>query len=158
MRVTVIADASHCSQTGAAGYGWWTACERGKRGGGGQVQRKVDSSSAAEMIALVNALHLSVKGELIQAGDHVLFQTDCQAAIDAFMSTRNRLTKDEKAAKQAFFDLKREHSITFSFRHVKGHTNNPEARYVTNNLCDKRAKSAMRLARQRLAQGECDEA
>jgi len=151
MRVTIIADASHCTQSGAAGYGWWTACERGKRGGGGEVKEKVDSSSAAEMIAIVNAVHISVKGELVQEGDHILLQTDCQGAIDAFMSTRNRLTKDEKRAKSAFFDLKRKVGFTFTFKHVKGHTSRPEARYVTNNLCDARAKKGMRLARQRLA-------
>lgn len=156
MKVTIIADASHCSQTGAAGYGWWTACERGKRGGGGEIKDKVDSSGAAEMIAIVNALHISIKGELVQDGDHVLLQTDCQGAIDAFNSSRSRLTKDERAAKTAFFELKKKLGFSFSFRHVKGHTTRPEARYVTNNLCDKRAKDGMRLARQRLG-GLCKE-
>jgi ribonuclease HI len=154
VRVTIIADASYCSQSGAAGYGYWTACERGKRGGGGEITAKVDSSGAAEMMAIVNAIHISVTGELVVQGDHVLLQTDCQAAIDAFLGNRNRLTNSEKAAKQAFFDLKRRVSFTFSFRHVKGHTSRPEARYVTNNLCDKRAKAGMRLARLRLADSQ----
>jgi len=151
MKVTIIADASHCSQSGAAGFGFWIASERGKRPGGGPVRDKVDSSSAAEMIALVNAVHQAIADQLVQKGDHVLFQTDCQAAILAFQGSRTQLTRDEKKAKEAFFDLKRKHEFTFSFRHVKGHTSRPEARFVTNNLCDLRAKQGMRLARQRLA-------
>lgn len=151
MRITIIADASHCTQTGAAGYGFWIASERGKRPGGGPVKEKVDSSSAAEMIAIVNALYYSAKDQLVKKGDHVLFQTDCESAILAFQNKREQLTKDEKRAKDAFFSLKRLHGITFSFRHVKGHTTRPEARFVTNNLCDSRAKQGMRLARKQFA-------
>ena len=149
MKVTIIADASHCTHTGAAGYGFWIASERGKRPGGGQVRDRVDSSSAAEMIAIVNAAHQAIKDQLVQGGDHVLFQTDCESAILAFQGDRAGLTADERKAKKAFFELKREHGFTFSFRHVKGHTTRPEARFVTNNLCDARAKQGMRLARQR---------
>lgn len=151
MRVTIIADASHCNDSGAAGYGYWIASERGKHGGGGFVQRKVGGSIAAEMMAVVNALAIAVKRELVQKGDHVLLQTDCQGAIDAFIGVRTRLPPDERDAKGAFFELKRLHGFTFSFRHVKGHTTRPEARYVTNNLCDKRAKDGLRLARRFLA-------
>ncbi len=150
MRVTIIADASHCGQTGAGGYGYWIASERGKQGGGGQIKDPVDGSGAAEMIALINALHIALKTGLVVQGDHVLLQTDCQSAIGAFQGQRFTLTKDEKRAKSTFFDLKRVHGFTFSFRHVKGHTSRPEARYVTNNLCDARAKAGMRLARARL--------
>lgn len=150
MRVTIIADASHCSQTGAAGYGYWIACERGKQGGGGEIKERVDCSGAAEMIAIVNSVHISLKKGLVQSGDIVLLQTDCEAAILAFYGQRQRLTKDEKRAKATFFDLKREHGFKFNFRHVKGHTTRSEARFVTNNLCDARAKKYMRLARQRI--------
>lgn len=59
------------------------------------------------------------------------------------------MTKHERAAKQTLWAMKTKHKFTFSFRHVKGHTDRPEARFVTNNLCDMRAKQAMRLARKR---------
>lgn len=161
MKVTIIADASFCHVTGAAGYGWWTASSRGKRGGGGAVREPLDGSSAAEMIALVNALHLSIKFELVHGGDHILFQTDCMSALDAFSGKRNQtMSKDERAAHKKLYALRREHNLTFSFRHVKGHTNRTEARYVTNNLCDMRAKQGMRLARGRIldSKGMKDEA
>lgn len=149
MLVTIIADASYCPMTKAAGYGWWLASERRKVGGGGEVRDRVDGSSAAEMIALVNALYIAANNALVLKGDHILFQTDCMSAIDAFEGKRTILTKDERAAKKRIYDLKREHGVTFSFRHVKGHTNRAEARYVTNNLCDARAKAGMRKARAR---------
>jgi ribonuclease HI len=148
MRVTIIADASHCSDTGAAGYGYWIATERGKHGGGGFIRQKVSGSIAAEMMAIINAVAVAAKRELLQKGDHALLQTDCQGAIDSFTGLRKRLTQHEKDAKELFFELKRGTGFTFSFRHVKGHTSRPEARFVTNNLCDKRAKDGLRLARE----------
>lgn len=150
MRVTVIADASHCPNTKAAGYGYWAVSERGRRGGGGPIRTPVDSSNAAEMAALVNGLFFACKAGIAIAGDHVLLQTDCQSAIDAFESKRSRLSRDERSAKHHLFELKKDFGLTVSFRHVKGHTDRTEARYVTNNLCDQRAKQGMRLARRNL--------
>lgn len=150
MRVTVIADASHCPNTGAAGYGYWAVSERGRRGGGGPIKDPINNSTAAEMAALVNGLFFACMSGIAQAGDHVLLQTDCTGAIGALESKRKELSKDERLAKQRFFEVKKEFGVTVSFRHVKGHTNRTEARYVTNNLCDQRAKAGMRLARKRL--------
>lgn len=150
MRVTVIADASHCPMTKAAGYGYWAVSERGRQGGGGPIKGPIDTSSAAEMAAMVNGLFFACMAKIAQEGDHVLLQTDCLAAIGALESKRKELTKDERYAKQRFFEIKKEYGVTVSFRHVKGHTNRTEARYVTNNLCDQRAKAGMRLARKRL--------
>lgn len=113
------------------------------------MKERVSSSAAAEVLALVNALHLSIRFELVQAGDHVLLQTDCMSAIGALDGSRQQLDKGERAGKAEIYKLKKAHGLTFSFRHVKGHTRKTEARYVTNNLCDQRARQGMRLARQR---------
>lgn len=156
MRVTIIADASHCTDTQAAGYGYWIASERGKHGGGGFIRQKVSGSIAAEMMALINAVAIAVKRELLQKGDHALLQTDCQGAIDAFTGLRKRLSQHEKDAREIFYELKQGTGFTISFRHVKGHTSNPEARFVTNNLCDARAKKGMRLARRFLEEATND--
>lgn len=110
----------------------------------------IDTSSAAELLAIVNAFFFAKMKGIIAEGDHVLLQTDCQRAIDVLESRIRELTRDELAGKKRFFDLKREYGCTVSFRHVKGHTRRTEARYVTNNLCDQRAKDGMRLARARL--------
>lgn len=110
----------------------------------------VDTSSAAELLAIVNGFFLAKLRGIIAAGDHVLLQTDCQRAIDVFEGRISTMTRDERAGRKRFYELKREYACTVSFRHVKGHTDRTEARYVTNNLCDKRAKEGMRLARKRL--------
>ena len=154
MRVTVIADASYCPNTGAGGYGFWAVSERGRQGGGGSFKGRVDGSSAAEMMALANALFQTLGRGIAKAGDHVLLQTDCQSAIDAFESRRVNMTNDERRAKKEFFTLKKASRVTVSFRHVKGHTTRTEARYVTNNLCDQRAKDGMRLARKLIQESE----
>lgn len=150
MRVTVIADASHCPDTGAAGYGYWAVSERGRQGGGGPIKNPLGNSTAAEMAALVNGLYFALASGIAERGDHVLLQTDCTGAIAALESKRKELSIDERAAKAQFFELKKTHGVTVSFRHVKGHTSRTEARYVTNNLCDQRAKTGMRLARKRI--------
>ena len=60
MKIIVLADASHCPQTKAGGYGFWIASARGKRGGGGQLKGKVDTSTLAEMMAIANAIHQGI--------------------------------------------------------------------------------------------------
>lgn len=147
MRVTIIADASYCPNTKAGGWGIWVASERGKHGDGGAFEKQVDGSCAAEMMAVVNGLHRATKYNLAQKGDHILLQTDCQSAIDAFSGKRNIYNKDEAKAKKMLYAIKLKIGLTLSFRHVKGHSKSKEARYVTNNLCDERAKKGMRLAR-----------
>ncbi|QHB80481.1 putative ribonuclease H-like protein [Sphingomonas phage vB_StuS_MMDA13] len=110
----------------------------------------VDTSSAAELLAIVNAFFFAQLRGILVEGDHVLLQTDCQRAIDVLESKIKELSNDERAGKKRFYELKREFGCTVSFRHVKGHTRRTEARYVTNNLCDQRAKHGMRLARKRM--------
>jgi ribonuclease HI len=151
MRVTIISDASYCQDSRAAGYGFWIACERGKRGGGGAMRTEVECSNAAEAMALVNSLTVAISYQLVQDGDFVLLQTDSQAAIDAFEGRRhNSMTRGEREAVKLLRQLRSEHSLSVAFRHVKGHTNRAEARYVTNNLCDQRAKAGLREARARV--------
>lgn len=150
MRVTIIADASHCPDTGAGGYGFWIASERGKGPGGGPLTGKVDSSGAAEMLALCNALAAGLRHGLIADGDVVLMQTDCQSAILAFSGARTQLSADERKASRFLSEERRKHNLSISFRHVKGHTRRGEARYTTNRLCDQRAREGMLKSRAEL--------
>lgn len=107
----------------------------------------IKGPAAAEMLAVCNVLYIAWAKQLVQARDHVLIQTDCQAAIQAFEGSRTVSNPDEKEAVRYLHTIRREKSLNVSFRHVKGHTNRPEARFVTNNLCDRRAKEGMRQAR-----------
>ena len=147
MWVTIIADASYCPDTGKAGYGFWIASQRGKRGGDGIIETDVENNIAAEMMALLNALHVARKAELILEHDSVLLQTDCQPAIDAFKGRRQSITQQEKDLVSWYTKFREEHSLHIRLKHVKGHTAREDARYVVNNICDKKARRNMRKAR-----------
>ena len=147
MWVTIIADASYCPDTGKAGYGFWIACQRGKHGGDGIIQSYVENNIAAEMIALLNALHVARKKGLILHSDSVLMQTDCQPAIDAFQGQRQSITEQEKELVSWYNAFREEHNLHIRLKHVKGHTDRDDARYVVNNICDRKARRNMRKAR-----------
>lgn len=114
----------------------------------------VEGNIAAEMQAVANALYIATRSYLVQSEDEVLIQTDCMAAIDAFEGKRRNLPAQEWEAVRVLRRLCSAHDLRVVFRHVKGHTGKKGARFVTNHLCDKRAKEAMRRARARVQLGE----
>lgn len=149
MKVTIIADASWCPDTHMGGYGFWIAGERGKLGGSGRLLKSapVDNATAAEMMALVNALYAAFKYGLIEFGDEVLLQTDCLTGIHILSGLQAPSTEQEELAFHTMGSQQTMYELRLNFRHVKGHTSNPNARSVTNRLCDERAKKHMREAR-----------
>lgn len=149
MLVTVMADASHCPQTKAAGYGFWIASGRGKKGGGGAMKSLVSTSTLAEMQAVANALYIGLRCGLIQQQDRVLIQTDCEAAIFAFQALRN-VNEEEKKVVKWLYAMLNKHELKMEIRHVKGHSSSRAPRYAANNCCDKRALKAMRKARDKI--------
>lgn len=114
------------------------------------MKKLVANNIIAEMQAVANSLHSALKRGLVCSGDEVLLQTDCIPAIDAFESKRKKLIADEHEVLSVVQNLQERFNLTLTFRHVRGHTAHQGARYVTNNLCDKRAKAAMRQARHRV--------
>jgi ribonuclease HI len=147
VRVTIIADASWCPDTHAAGYAFWIASDRGKRGGSGAYKDRVVSSAVAEMMAVVNGLYTACKDGYVEEGDAVLLQTDCMRAIDMFHRRPIGMSEFEKPVVDYFEKLVKEVKITVQFRHVKGHTDGKQPRLYINNKCDEFAKRAMRTAR-----------
>lgn len=150
MLVTIIADASHCHETKGAGYGFWIASNRGKMAGGGPMKQPAHNSTVAEMQAVVNALHTALKEGLVIYGDQVLLQTDCVAAIQGLNGQRELRQEQEIAARDSIKALTSRFSLRLEYRHVKGHTSRREARYVTNNRCDERARTGMQQARKQM--------
>lgn len=146
MRVTILADASHCPDTKAGGYGYWIASERGKKGGSGVLNGAIQSSTLAEMMAIANAIYHGVTNGLVQGHDILLIQTDCESAIFAFTSKRKG-SVEEKRVIEYVQKVTRFLSLTVEYKHVKGHTNRSEARFAANNACDRAARKAMRKAR-----------
>lgn len=146
MLITVLADASYCPTERVGGYGYWIASAREKFGGHGAFKGEIADSVTAEMMAVVNALHFALQ-RVILPGDAVLIQTDCIAAISAFKGERQNLKQQESKAVSTLLHFKNKFEISIVFRHVKGHSQNMEARYVSNNLCDKRARKGLEHAR-----------
>lgn len=148
MLVTIMTDASYCPDTGAAGYGYWIASNRGKCGGGGPLRRLLASSTTAETLAVANALHIAFKLGAAEIRDSVLVQTDCQAVIELFEGRRRPVDGTEQ---EAYFHIQRiinKYFITLHFKHVKGHNaREGSARSVANHMCDKRARYFMKQMR-----------
>ena len=153
MRVTIIADASFCPNTHAAGYGFWIASQRGKRGGSGGIKTHVVNNIASEMMALINGLHKAQKWGLVQTGDQVLLQTDCQSAISAFEGRRNKISNQECELVQYMLKFIAAVGIQVTYKHVKGHTvgeMSKAPRHYINNQCDKWAYQAMLGVRRKI--------
>lgn len=148
MLITLITDASYCPNTGAAGYGYWVVCARGRHVGSGAMKNAVANNNSAEMMAIANALYQSYNHGLVLSGDHVLIQTDCQAAILGFEGKRKNITEEELGVAAYLVKLKSTIGITLGFRHVKGHTRGKTPRTWVNNNCDALAGKAMAQARE----------
>jgi ribonuclease HI len=148
MGVTIIADASWCPITRVGGYGCWiNAGSRGSKSHQAMLNGFSGCAGTAEMKAIANALHHSMASGLVLSGDHVLIQSDCVGAIEAFNGRRSTIKVEEKEVAEWFRKFTVKHGIGISFKHVKGHTNKSEARFVSNQICDRRAKEEMRRAR-----------
>lgn len=147
---TLITDASYCSQTKSAGYGFWIASDRSRFPGGGEIKQDVNDATVAELFAVVNGLWYAIKGGAVIDRDNVLIQTDCMAVITLIDGDRMpRRGQEENGYKQllGIIDM---HQLTIEMRHVKGHTMKRDARSITNKLCDSRAKRFMRERRKRV--------
>lgn len=154
MLVTILTDASWCPDTGAAGYGYWIASNRGSRPGGNSM-RPAENPCHAEMMAVANGLAVALKAELVCDGDDVLVQSDSTDAIAGLKGERLRyetFTPAMAEVREYVVKLIADHNLNVTYRHVKGHSNRREARFRANNHCDERAKSHMRRARRQLRQ------
>lgn len=147
MLVTIITDASHCNDTGAAGYGYWVVCDRGRESGGGVITARVADSTQAEMMAVCNGLWIGLNCGMVRPGDSVLLQTDCLSAVQIFQG-QGKTPKDALLRiKQYILDLACKHDLRLRFRWVPGHTRGETSRTHVNNICDEYAKKYMRRQR-----------
>lgn len=150
MLVTIITDASVDHTVGTGGYGFWAVSKRGKYAGQGVFGCRVESSNAAEMMAIVNAIHIALRKGVVHPGDDILVQTDSMHAISHFSGVRK---KNSQAAIKYRPLVDRLNALTMTenlsikFRHVKGHTRSGDKRSKAQRMADKRARAAMRGAR-----------
>jgi len=111
------------------------------------LESHVGNNIVAEMMALLNALSVAVKRGLVEKKDSVLLQTDCQPAIDAFNGRRSSITDQEKELVLWYENFVSSNELHMRLKHVKGHTKSDDARFVVNNICDRKARRNMRKAR-----------
>lgn len=126
MRATVIADASWCPQTHAAGWACWIAGDGFKsKGFSGPVHKLCDSSNEAELQAVAIGVGLAHQ---LYGATNILVQSDC--------------THVEK-----HFRPLCPPGLTLRYKHVKGHTTIKDSRSWANRWCDREAKNNMRYLR-----------
>jgi len=147
MLVTLMTDASHCSTTKAAGFGFWCVSNRGKLSGGKPLNGVVRDAYQAEAKAVANSLIIGFRSGIIQQGDKVIVQLDNLAVVNGLMGKSNKVRKDVMDVLRFIKNFKIENNIEIECRHVKGHTKRKENRFKANNHCDKIAKKQMKLAR-----------
>lgn len=150
VRATIIADASWCPDTKVAGYAFYISSDLGRHGGQGIFKDPVKGSNEAEAMALVNAVYTAAKMNLVGPGCKVLLQSDSTAALGALSGTRKFIFGDEKRAQRLLRRVGDKLGLFYEYKHVPGHTDPSyrQGRYVTNRICDERAKKQMRRARQ----------
>lgn len=147
MLVTIMTDASLCATHFVGGFGYWIASPRGKEAGGGIFKGTIADSYEAEFKAVANSLHSAIQKQLVQHGDKVIIQLDNSGVIYC-MSGQNTVRKDLTDVVSTIRILEKQYNLSLEFRHVKGHTQRKENRYIANKMCDKRAKQFMKEARQ----------
>lgn len=153
MKITILADASHCPETKRGGYGYWIASARGKKGGSGPFKDIVQNSTMAEIMAIVNAIYSGIKLQLIEKKDELLIQSDCESAIFALLRKRT-INSNERHIVDYMTKLVRKFELEVTYLHVRAHTRNTGNRSLAQAHCDRLARKEMRKARK--AHLECE--
>jgi len=166
--VTIIADASFCPASRAAGWAAWIKADgRDSALISGAITKIAPASSGeAEFFAVANALFKAVQDGFIGPSDRVMIQSDCVAVLEAMLwgldcqesqhpdgcglqRPRRRPSLTTGAGERALttiggiaapLDLK------LFVRHVRGHTSGGGRQWV-NRACDRAARQAMEAAR-----------
>jgi ribonuclease HI len=146
---TVIADASFCPNTKAAGYAIWIKCDGATTRHAGAFKAPVHSAADAETRALANGIIGAIAVHGLRGGDIIVAQTDCTRAIDVLSGRNRRPRKHEAEVAAAVRNAQQTPTgrIEIRFRHVPGHKGNVTPRNAVNEWCDREAKNVMRKNR-----------
>lgn len=151
--VSVFADASYCHDTGAAGWGGWAKSDRGRVYNGGPLKDVYRSVALAELAAVANALEMAVQSGVAPTGCHVLVQTDNDQVVRYLNGEGHANGMEPRRLFERVRNIIRyvlkDHDITLSARHVRGHQGTAVPRNAVNEMCDKKARQGMRAARSR---------
>jgi ribonuclease HI len=166
--VTIIADASFCPTSRAAGWAAWIKAD-GRDSvliSGSLTKIAPVSSGEAEFFAVANALYKAVKDGFIRRQDRVMIQSDCVAVLEAMLwgldcresrhpegcalrrpPTRPGLVAGAgETALTTIGGIAANLDLALCVRHVRGHTPGGGRQWV-NRACDQAAREAMDVAR-----------
>ena len=166
--VTIIADASFCPASRAAGWAAWIKADGRDSAliSGTFTKIAPASSGEAEFFAVANALFKAVKDGFIGPRDKVMIQSDCVAVLEAMLwgldcqesqhpngcglrRPRNRPGLAAGAGETALTTIggiAAPLDLELFVRHVRGHTAGGGRQWV-NRACDRAARQAMVVAR-----------
>lgn len=144
--LTIIADASFCSDTKAAGYGVWLAGSHGRDAFEGPLKKPHDNN-VAETMAITNALWHGLKSGLLKSNTNVLIQSDSETAIKVLTGEKAPSNQQYRDAVAYVQQLATRYALTLRYKHVPGHTKGADNRTRAQNHCDSAAKRQMLLQR-----------
>lgn len=148
-RVTIIADASFCDKTKAAGYGVWVAGDYGRGPFSGPLPAPL-CNNTAEIMAVANALWHAASSNFIRKGTSILIKTDSVTAIRLFNQDRYPKNEQQTIALTFFNKIKNELGLVIHLSHIHGHTGRKEPGNVAQQKCDNAAKEEMIKERSRI--------
>lgn len=144
--ITIIADASFCSKTKAAGYGVWLASNNGKQAFEGPLHSPSDNN-VAEAMAIANSLWHGLQSGLIKPKSNILIQSDSDSAIKTLSFKNNPYCQQMRDVAQYVESLVTRYKLRIRYKHVPGHTIGADKRTKAQNHCDSAAKRQMLLQR-----------
>lgn len=137
-RATVIADASYCQQTAAAGWAVWVKFDGGRKiCEHGTFQTRPKNSTEAEVMAAAIGVWYAAR----EGASHILVQSDCMSVIQLVQGK----TKSETLISlwDKVVRVPPVQGVYLTSRHVKGHGLIKDARTWVNDWCDRYARQHM---------------
>jgi ribonuclease HI len=145
MIVTINTDASWCPKTRDGGYCFWISSPWGRFKKHGKLRLKPMDSTAAEIMAMVNALYFLSKHKDLKTCSKIIFNTDCTFGINYIERGKGKVEQWNYPVKR-FKEIRSKLKADLEFRDIKAHTQDlSEARMWVNDYCDKKAKEGRKL-------------
>lgn len=142
--ITINTDASVHGTKQVGGYAFHIVCDLFKLQQAGVFKSPVKHSTDAEMKSIGNAIAALLRQPELPTCKWVVINTDSKGAISAILQPKNDLSK---CINKDLHKLKvRLRCQLISFRHVRAHTKDKNARSLANEWCDIEAKKMMRIA------------
>lgn len=147
--VRIIADASHCPDTGAGGYAFQVNVGNRNYFRSGQLKKLMPTNGAAELASVVNSLAWVSINNIVRKGDKVIIFTDCKYVISRLAGQVMQTCSPSEKMHSVFNLIVKEFNLSVEIVHIKAHQPKLEigAEGSVHNACDRAARKAMRQKR-----------